>query len=92
MAFTPGHTGFPSPAVDFIEQRLDLNQHLIAHPAATFFFRTPTQDLLIVDRSLTPQHNSVVIAVVDGELVETRLRRNDMEIWGVVTYLIRCIK
>lgn len=91
MAFTPAHTGFPSPAADFIEQRLDLNQHLIAHPAATFFFRTPAHDLLIVDRSLTPKRNSIVIAVVDGELVETQLR-NDMEIWGVVTYMIRCMK
>lgn len=91
MAFPPAHTGFPSPAADFIEQRLDLNQHLIAHPAATFFFRTHAGDLLIVDRSLTPQRNSVVIAIVDGELIETQLG-NDMDIWGVVTYLIRCMK
>ncbi|MGC6471595.1 MAG: LexA family protein [Parvibaculales bacterium] len=77
--------GFPSPADDFIEGSLDLNQHLIGHPQATFFLRVSGDsmtgagifpgDLLIVDRSLTPAHNDIVIAVVHNELTVKRLVR-----------------
>ncbi len=75
--------GFPSPADDYVEARLDLNEHLIKNPAATFFARATGEsmtgvgifpdDILIVDRSLPPQHGSIVIAVVDGELTVKRL-------------------
>ncbi|MGH7261315.1 MAG: LexA family protein [Nitrospiraceae bacterium] len=75
--------GFPSPADDYLEGKLDLNQHLIKHPAATFFVRVTgdsmtgagihSGDLLIVDRSLEPADNSVIIAIVDGELTVKRL-------------------
>ena len=75
--------GFPSPADDYLDGKLDLNQHLIQHPAATFFIRVTgdsmlgagihSGDLLIVDRALEPTHNSVVIAVVDGELTVKRI-------------------
>jgi DNA polymerase V len=74
--------GFPSPAEDYIEGTLDLNQHLIHHPAATFFVRVKgdsmigagiySGDLLIVDRAVEPVHNSIVIAVIDGELTVKR--------------------
>jgi DNA polymerase V len=77
--------GFPSPADDYIARRLDLNEHLIRHPAATFFVRVAGDsmtgagindgDILVVDRSLEPADGKVVIAVVDGELVVKRLRR-----------------
>jgi len=77
--------GFPSPADDSVEERIDLNAHLIKHPAATFFLRVKGHsmtgagifdgDLVIVDRSLEPVHGSVVIAVVDGELTIKRLAR-----------------
>ncbi|MEH6468621.1 MAG: translesion error-prone DNA polymerase V autoproteolytic subunit [Porticoccus sp.] len=70
--------GFPSPADDFIETPLDLREHLIKHPSATFFARAEGDsmtgfgifngDLLIVDRALQPQHGDVVIAAIDGEL------------------------
>ncbi|WIO73154.1 translesion error-prone DNA polymerase V autoproteolytic subunit [Porticoccaceae bacterium LTM1] len=70
--------GFPSPADDYIEQRLDLNEHLIKHPAATFYARAAGDsmtdfgifngDLLIVDRALHPKHGDIVIAALDGEL------------------------
>lgn len=70
--------GFPSPADDFIETSLDLNEHLIQHPAATFFVRVNGDsmigvgihhhDILVVDRSLDPKHGSIVIAVLNGEL------------------------
>jgi DNA polymerase V len=76
--------GFPSPAADYEEGKLDLNKHLIRNPAATFFVRANgdsmtgagihTGDLLVVDRSLEPADKSVVIAVVDGELTVKRIR------------------
>jgi len=76
--------GFPSPAADYIEGSLDLNEHLIKHPASTFFFRVDglsmvgagifPDDILIVDRSLEPANNKIIVAVYDGELTMKRLR------------------
>lgn len=75
--------GFPSPADDYIETALDLNEFLIKRPAATFFVRVSGHsmigaginpgDILIVDRSLTPKNNSIVIAVLNGELTVKRI-------------------
>jgi DNA polymerase V len=75
--------GFASPADDHLEAELDLNDYLIKHPAATFFVRAKgdsmreagifDNDILIVDRSLTPQNIDVVIAAVAGELTVKRL-------------------
>ena len=80
--------GFPSPADDYLEGPLDLNKHLIRHPAATFFVRVTgdsmigagihSGDMLVVDRALEPVDKRVVIAVVNGELTVKRLcRQND---------------
>ena len=79
----PVSAGFPSPADDYLEGKLDLNQHLIKHPEATFFVRVTgdsmidagihSGDLLIVDRALEPSHKSVVVAVINGELTVKRL-------------------
>jgi len=76
--------GFPSPADDYIEGQLDLNQHLIRHPAATFFVRVDGDsmidagihpgDILIVDRALEPKDRNVVIANINGELTVKRIR------------------
>lgn len=76
--------GFPSPADDYIEAKLDLNQHLVKHPAATFFVRVEgdsmvgagiyPDDILVVDRSLKPSNGKIVIAVVNGELTVKRLQ------------------
>lgn len=70
--------GFPSPAEEYLEQNIDLNEHLVSHPSATFFVRASGEsmielgifdgDLLLVDRSLNPQQGDVVIAAVDGQL------------------------
>jgi DNA polymerase V len=70
--------GFPSPADDYIEDRLDLNEHLVRHPDATFYARASGDSmlgvgihdgaLLIVDKAVTPKHGHVVIASVNGEL------------------------
>ena len=79
--------GFPSPADDHIEGKLDLNEHLIRHPAATFFARATGEsmkdagifdgDLLVVDRSITPQPADIVIAVLHGELTVKRLKKQN---------------
>jgi len=76
--------GFPSPAADYQEDKLDLNRHLIKNPAATFFVKVAgdsmlgagihSGDLLVVDRSLEPRNKNVVIAVVNGELTVKRIR------------------
>lgn len=81
--------GFPSPADDYMDKRLDLNEYLVTNDAATFYCRVSGDsmrevgiyngDLLIVDRSRTPQNGSVVVANVDGEftckILDTRNRR-----------------
>lgn len=82
--------GFPSPADDDIESKLDLNNHLIQHPAATFFVRASgdsmknagiqSGDILIVDRSLEATHGKIVIAAVNGELTVKRLSRQNGKI------------
>ncbi|MCK4961702.1 MAG: translesion error-prone DNA polymerase V autoproteolytic subunit [Anaerolineales bacterium] len=82
MATVPA--GFPSPAADYEEGKLDLNRHLIRNPAATFFVRVTGDsmvkagihngDLLVVDRSIEPRDKNVVIAVVNGELTVKRIR------------------
>ncbi len=75
--------GFPSPADDYIDRQLDLNEYLISNPAATFFVRVAgdsmieaginNDDILIVDRSLEPISGKIVIAVINGELTVKRL-------------------
>ena len=76
--------GFPSPAEDYIDKNLDLNEHLIKHPAATFFIRVEGHsminagihngDMLIVDRTLEPVDKKIVIAVINGEMTVKRIR------------------
>ena len=75
--------GFPSPADDYIEKTLDLNELLVQKPAATFFARAQgnsmtgagifPNDILVVDRSIEPVSGKVVICAVDGELTVKRL-------------------
>jgi DNA polymerase V len=75
--------GFPSPADDWVEGRLDLNRHLIKHPSATFYVRVAGDsmrdeqindgDILIVDRACEAEHGDVVIARVFAEFVVRKL-------------------
>lgn len=77
------HAGFPSPADDYVEDTIDLNDILIRNPVATFIWKVAGDcmvearifhgDRIIVDRSLTPKHRSIVLAVVDGEPTVKRL-------------------
>jgi len=75
--------GFPSPADDYVEQRISLDEHLIQHRESTFFMRVSGDsmrglgifdgDLLVVDRALPAAHGCVVIAVLDGEFTVKQL-------------------
>ena len=85
--------GFPSPADDHMEEKLDLNTHLVKHPTATFFVKASGDsmvgagihdgDILVVDRSLEPRQGRVVIAAIDGQLTVKRLK-----IKGPKTFLV----
>ncbi|EAB3262129.1 translesion error-prone DNA polymerase V autoproteolytic subunit [Salmonella enterica] len=76
--------GFPSPAADYIEQRIDLNELLVSHPSSTYFVKATGDsmieagindgDLLVVDSSRTAEHGDIVIAAVDGEFTVKRLQ------------------
>lgn len=79
----PVPAGFPSPADDYVEERISLDEHLVRHKASTFFLKVDGDsmkglgifdgDLLVVDRSLSAGHGSVVIAVIDGEFTVKQL-------------------
>ncbi len=99
-------SGYPSPAQDHGEARLDVRDLLIRHPAATFFLRTAADaktdalreagiaagDILVVDRALHPWPGALVVAVVDGELVVRSYRRAErVTVWGVVSFAIHPI-
>ncbi len=76
--------GFPSPAADYVEQRIDLNELLVSHPSSTYFVKAAGDsmieagisdgDLLVVDSSRTAEHGDIVIAAVDGEFTVKRLQ------------------
>ncbi|MDQ3110966.1 MAG: translesion error-prone DNA polymerase V autoproteolytic subunit [Bacteroidota bacterium] len=77
--------GFPSPAEDYIEKKMDLNEYLVKRPSATFFVRVSGDsmtgagildgDLLIVDRSVSADDNKIVIGVVNGNFTVKRIRK-----------------
>ena len=77
--------GFPSPADDYSETRLDLNKELITNASATFYARVrgdsmtlagiSNGDLLIIDKSKTPVNGSVVVCLIDGEFTVKRLQK-----------------
>ncbi|MFL9843190.1 LexA family protein [Flavobacterium rhizosphaerae] len=79
--------GFPSPALDFMEYKIDLNKHLSKNPLATFYIKVDGNsmsgagiedgDLLVVDRSLEPADGKIAICLVDGEFTVKRLKLKD---------------
>ena len=83
---SPAVCGFPSPAEQYVESPLDLNQLLVRKPAATFFVRASGDsmsgagirpgDILVVDRSRTPADGSIVIACVENEFTVKYFRRS----------------
>lgn len=79
----PLSAGFPSPAADYEDQRLDINDYLVRNPVSTFFFAVEGDsmegaeifagDILVVDKSIRPRHGHIVVAFVDGERLVKRL-------------------
>jgi DNA polymerase V len=86
LFFSTVPAGFPSPADDYIEKQLDLNEYFVEHPAATFYVRITgdsmkeagifSGDILVVDRSLNAVDGKIVIAAVNNELTVKRLYCN----------------
>ncbi|USV58776.1 translesion error-prone DNA polymerase V autoproteolytic subunit [Aeromonas encheleia] len=84
LYLTPAACGFPSPAQDYVEQTIDLNQHCVSHPAATFYVRASGHsmigegindgDMLIIDRAITARHGDIVLACLDGEFTVKKLQ------------------
>ena len=83
--------GFPSAVDDHIERSLDLNEHLVANPASTFFVRVQGDsmrdagicdgDILVVDRSLEPKDRQIVVAMLDGDFTVKRLRKREEKVF-----------
>ena len=83
--------GFPSPAMDFMESSIDLNQVLVENPTATFYVQVEgnsmidagihDKDLLVVDRSLEPRNNKIAICLLDGEFTVKRIRLENNELF-----------
>lgn len=83
--------GFPSPADDFRETRISLDEELITNKEATFFAKVSGQsmigaglndnDLLVIDRSIEPTNNKIAVCFLDGEFTVKRLRVEKDEVW-----------
>lgn len=85
LFLTPIRAGFPSPADDYLDKKLDLNEHLIKHPASTFFVKVKgdsmikaginSGDILVVDRSLEPKDKKIVVAILNGDFTVKRVQK-----------------
>ena len=85
LGLTPISAGFPSPAEDYADRRLDINEYLVRNPVSTFFFSVQGDsmegaeifdgDILVVDRSISPAHGHIVVAFLNGERLVKRLYR-----------------
>lgn len=85
LGVTPVSAGFPSPAEDYADKRLDINDYLVRNPVSTFFFTVRGDsmqgaeifdgDILVVDRSIEAVHGHIVVAFVNGERLVKRLYR-----------------
>jgi DNA polymerase V len=78
--------GFPSPAADYTEEEINFNTLLMPHPNSTFVMRVqgdsmieaniPDNSLIVVDRSIRPSNNMIIVAIINGELTVKRLIKN----------------
>ncbi|MDC5278115.1 translesion error-prone DNA polymerase V autoproteolytic subunit [Acinetobacter baumannii] len=83
--------GFPSPAQDYVEKLMDMNEHLIRNECATFIVKVCSlsminagidiNDELVVDRSLKAKHNDIIVALIDNEFTVKRLQIDSQGIW-----------
>ena len=91
LYITSINAGFPSPAEDHVDVSLNLNDYLVKHPSSTFYIYVKGDsmigsgiydgDLMVVDRSLEPQSNNVVVAVIDGEFTVKKIYKNKNQIY-----------
>jgi len=82
--------GFPSPAADYEDKCLDINEYLVRNPVSTFFFSVEGDsmqgaeifagDIIVVDKSIRPQHAQIVVAFVDGQRLVKRLYRRNRRV------------
>ena len=85
--------GFPSPADDYLDLPIDLNEYLVENSAATFYIRVSGNsmqdegiddgDLLVVDRSKTPKNNDIVIGVLNGEFTVKKIQKTKTKLFMV---------
>ncbi|OGV47931.1 MAG: peptidase S24 [Lentisphaerae bacterium GWF2_52_8] len=83
--------GFPSPADDYIDKKLDLNEYLVKHPAATFYVKVEgnsmvdagirSGDILIVDRALEVADGKIIVAVLNGEFTVKRIKKKRSQLF-----------
>ena len=83
--------GFPSPAQDYIDKKIDMNEHLISNECATFIVKVGSlsmknagidiDDELIVDRSLDAKHDDIVVALIDNDFTVKRLKIEQHRTW-----------
>ncbi len=83
--------GFPSPADDFLDLNIDLNNHLIKNPSSTFYGKVRGNsmidvgihdgDLLIIDKSLEPRNNKIAVCFIDGEFTVKRIKIEKDTVW-----------
>ena len=83
--------GFPSPALDFIDLKIDLNKYLIEHPSATFYGRVQGEsmrdagindgDLLVIDKSIEPTDGKIAVCYLDGEFTLKRIKIDNKGLW-----------
>ena len=85
--------GFPSPANDYLEERIDLNREIIRHPLSTFIIDCegdsmvnafiPPKCRLLVDRSVKPNNGDIVLAILNGDFTVKYFKKNDLRCWLV---------
>ena len=85
--------GFPSPALDYMQKRIDLNDELVRHPLSTFIIECegtsmidafiPPKAKLLIDRSITAKNGDIILAVINGEFTVKYLRKNEHKCWLV---------
>ncbi|MGY3805309.1 LexA family protein [Pigmentibacter ruber] len=93
LVLSPVCAGFPSPATDYIDKKIDLNEYIVKHPEATFYVKCQGDsmlgagihpgDILVVDRSLTAANGNIVVAVVNGEFTVKKLVMREKNIFLV---------
>ena len=97
-------TGFSSPATHYGEPRIDLSEALVTNSSATFFVRVIDDafqefdiienDVLIIDKSISPKSNQLVLAIFDDNFTVIRIGKrhsSNVNIWGVISYVIKSV-